>query len=865
MTLTPIRLRVNHKVAPLGLDTAAPRLSWWVTGEGQGRTITAAQVLVATTPNHLAQDDGNVWDSGRLDGVTSHITYAGSPLPSRQRCCWKVRVWDEGGRPGPWSDVSTWEMGLLTPGDWQATWVEHEVWSREDRPRPVPLMRRTFRLDAPVRSARLYVTALGLYEARLNGQRVGDALLAPGWTDYHTRVLYQTYDVTSLLQEGDNALGAVLGDGWYCGYVGFRNERRHYGPRPRFLAQLEVHLDTGARVVVTTDGSWTATTGPVRASDLLMGETYDARAELPGWDLADYDDSAWSPVVTTRWHGTLTADAGPPIRALATLKPAQDILFAPGVRIFDLGQNIVGWVRVRVRGEAGARVTLRFAEMLRGDGALYTEALRSAAATDTYVCKGDPEEVFEPRFTFHGFRFVEVVGDAQLLDLHGVVVGSDTPQAGTFACSDPNLNQLQSNIDWSRRGNFLSVPTDCPQRDERLGWLGDAQVFAPTALLNADCAAFFSKWMQDVLDAQSPAGAFPDVAPRLVTEQDGAPGWGDAGVIVPWTLWRYGGDLSVAQRAWTAMTRWMTYIGEANPEFLWLRRRGNDYGDWLAQDGDDPKDGFGSRTPKDLVATAFWAHDARLMAEMAAALGRREEARAYRVLFERICVAFQTAYLEENGWLRGRTQTGQTLALRFGLLSEHLRPSALARLVDLIEARGDHLTTGFLGVAHLLPVLAEGGRADIAQRLLARDTFPSWLFSVRQGATTIWERWDGFTHERGFGDPNMNSFNHYSLGSVGQWLFEGTGGLLPLEAGFTRVRIAPQPGPLAWARVTHDAPTGHFEVEWRKAGDTFELDVVLPVGVTAEVLLPEEYRSAETVQVLGSGRHALVARAEVLI
>lgn len=850
MTLTPIRLRTEHQESPLSLDTQAPRFSWWVEGEGPSRTVTALQVQVASSLLDLSQEQGDVWDSGRLLGAPQ-VVYAGPPLRSRQRCWWKVRVWDEQGEVGPWSAPATWQMGLLHPEDWQANWIEHEVWSREDRPRPVPLMRRQFNLTAPVRSAHLYVTALGVYEVRLNGKRVGDTLLAPGWTDYHTRVLYQVYDVTTLLRMGDNTLGAMLGDGWYCGYVGFRGERRHYGPRPRLLAQLEIELETGERIVIPTDGSWNARTGPLQSSDLLMGETYDAREERPGWDDGDDLNSSWIPVVTTRWHAALTADSAPPVRALEILSPVQITQPTPESRIFDLGQNIVGWACIRVRGSAGAQVTLRFAELLQSDGTLYTEALRSAKATDIYTCKGEAEETYEPRFTFHGFRFVEVTGDAEVTDLRGVAIGSDTPLAGSFACSDPDLNQLQSNLNWSRRDNFLSIPTDCPQRDERLGWLGDAQVFAATALLNADCTAFFSKWTQDVQDAQSPAGAFPDVAPRLVTEQDGAPGWGNAGVIIPWTLWRYSNDLSVAARAWTAMTRWMNYIGEANPEFLWLRRRNNDYGDWLAQDGDDPTSGFGSRTPKALVATAFWAHDAQLMSQMAEALGRHEEAGQYHLLFGQIQAAFQTAYLEDDGWLKGRTQTAQTLALRFGLLPEALRPLALQRLVDLIEARGDHLTTGFLGVAHLLPVLSAGGRADVAHRLLRQDTFPSWLFSVRQGATTIWERWDGFTHERGFGDPDMNSFNHYSLGSVGQWLFEGIGGLTPLAPGFARVRIAPQPGTLTWARVTHEAPVGHLEVEWHRTEMKFEIKISLPIGVMAEVQLPGE----ASIQTFDSGNH----------
>ena len=857
--LIPTRLRVEGKVNPV-IIVSQPRFSWWRTGDGHDRSQRAFQLQVSASAKGLAQGQGEVWDSARVTGAQHvFVPYGGPALAVRQQYFWRVRVWDEQDHVGPWSEPATFEQGLVSPEDWSAGWIEHEVWGRADESRASPLMRRAFQLDAPVRQARLYVSALGLYEARLNGVRVGDGLLAPGWTDYHARVPYQTHDVTGLLREGENVLGAVLGDGWYCGSIGFRGERRHYGPRPRLLAQLEVQLENGERRTISTDSSWKANTGAILASDFLMGETYDAREERPGWDVAGYDDSAWRDAVTVHWHAPLVADEGPPVRALMELAPVSTTVLAPGAVVFDLGQNMVGWARIQVRGASGQILTLRFAEMLNADGTLYTEALRSARATDHYTCRGGEAETYEPHFTFHGFRYVEVSGEAEVLQLTGVVIGSDTPPSGTFACSEDDLNQLQSNIVWGQRGNFLSVPTDCPQRDERLGWLGDAQVFAPTALLNADAGPFFSKWMVDVQDAQSPAGGFSDVAPRVVTEQDGAPGWGNAGVIVPWTMWWYAGDLDVTRRCWSAMIRWMHYLEEANPDGLWLNRRNNDFGDWLAQDGDDPLDTFGSRTPKAVVATAYYANDARRMADLAGALGNRAEQAHYQTLFERIRAAFQQHYLEPDGWIQGRTQTGQTLALQFDLLPANVRPLALSQLVELIASRGYHLTTGFLGVAHLLPALSAGGRADVAHRLLTQDTFPSWLYSVRQGATTIWERWDGYTHERGFQTPEMNSFNHYSLGSVGQWLYEGVVGLQATAPGFQDVLIAPEPGALRWAHASYDSACGHYEVAWQVEDDSFLLQVTVPVGGRAQIRFPLPFRALDAQPVLGSGRHTLTA------
>jgi alpha-L-rhamnosidase len=540
----------------------------------------------------------------------------------------------------------------------------------------------------------------------------------------------------------------------------------------------------------------------------------------------------------------LVTQRAQPVRVTEELRPVSIQRRAPGTHIVDFGQNMVGWARLAIRGERGARAQMRFAEILDPDGSLHLNNLRTARQLDSYVLAGEAEEVFEPRFTFHGFRYVEVTGVDEF-ELTGRVVHSDTPRTGRFECSDELVNQLWRNINWSQRGNFISVPTDCPQRDERLGWLADAQVFMPTASLNMDVAAFMTKWGDDILDAQLPNGSFPDVAPRLLAEREGAPAWSDAGIIVPWTLWRRYGDRRLLERHWSAMERYMAYLLRHNPDLLWTAQRGNDYGDWLS---------VGEQTPREVLATAYWAYDALLMSEMADELGLRNRAEHYGRLRAGIRAAFNAAYVGDDAYIEGDTQTVYLLALHMGLLPEEVRARAAERLVENIRRNGGHLTTGFVGVGLLCPTLSECGYGDVAHELLTQDTFPSWGYSIRHGATTIWERWDGWTEDRGFQTPAMNSFNHYSLGSIGQWLYEYVAGIRTVTPGYERVLIAPEPGPLEWAHATYRSVRGPITSAWRQDEDTFSLDVEIPPNVTATVVLPD----GETHEV-GSGRRSFSA------
>ena len=697
---------------------------------------------------------------------------------------------------------------------------------------PLPYLRKSFELQSPVRKAVLYVTALGLYEIHINGQRVGDHVLAPDWTDYRRRVRYQAYDVTALIKKGGNAVGALLANGWFSGQIG-NGGNEFFGKAPALLAQLEVTSADGRTETIATDNTWKSHDSPILASDFMLGEDYDSRKEIKGWAMAGLDESPWLPVsVRDESARTLESQVMEPVREIVELKPRSVKEAKPGCWVYDLGQNMVGVVRLKVSAPAGTAITIRHAEMLNPDGTIYTTNLRGAPSIDHYVCNGNGVETWQPRFTFHGFRYVEITGLPSRPDediITGIVIASDTPRTGEFACSDPRINQLQSNIQWGQRGNYISVPTDCPQRDERLGWMGDAEVFIRTATYNADVAAFFSKWLVDVDDGQTTAGSFSDVSPDTMGVNS-VPAWGDAGVICPWTIYEVYGDKHILERHLPAMKKWVDYLHQHSNGLIREKDRGNDYGDWLSIEAD---------TPKELIGTAFFACSTHLVAKSCRALGRIEEADKYDELFTDIKSAFNNRYVAADGRIKGNTQCAYAMALKFELLPDELRPKAADYLAADIRAKGNHLSTGFVGVSYLLPVLTQAGKADTAYALLLQDTFPSWLFSVKHGATTIWERWDGWTPEKGFQDPGMNSFNHYSLGSCGEYLFGGIGGIRPASPGYQSILIQPviRDG-LTWAKTSYDSIHGRIATAWKREGNRLTLEVTVPVNTTATVCVP---------------------------
>jgi alpha-L-rhamnosidase len=879
--MAPANLRTEYRVNPLGLDVRAPRLSWTVVAPPAARNVrqTAYQILVAAAPGELTRPAAVLWDSGRVASPeTIHIAYDGKPLTSRMRCYWKVRVWDESGKPSAWSPAAHWSMGLLEQSEWGAKWIGAAESLMEPKlaaskaavAEPGILLRKVFQVQGPVRRATVYVTARGLYELLLNGRRVGDQMLAPEWTNYRKRIQYQTWDVTSLLRSGENAAGAHLGAGWYAGRIGLFPMRMIYGQRPQLLMRLEVETADGKTQSVVTDESWNIQTGgPVRSSDILDGETYDARREAPGWDMPGFQASGWRAAAADSDLGgqAIVWQPNEPIRVTREIMPVSVLQPKPAVYVFDMGQNMVGWCRLKAQGKAGEQITLRFAEMLNPDGTIYTDNLRGAPQTDRFIPALDGEAVFEPRFTYHGFRYVEVAGVAAppaRTGLLGRVIHSSSPDTGRFETSSPHLNQLMENIVWTQRANLYSAPTDCPQRDERLGWMGDIQTFSQTAIFNMDLAAFFTKWLADVRDDQAADGRFPDFAPNPETvlgaeKYFGVPAWGDAGVIVPWRVYQNYGDRRLLEQHFAAARRWVDWIESQNPNLLWENGRHNDYNDWLNADTvihqDWPKEG--GAVPKPVFATAFFAYSTNLVARMATVLGRDEEAARYGGLAARIREAFNRAYVSPDGTITGDTQAGYALALHFDLLPEALRGRAFDRMQARFEPYGGHLSTGIHSTHRLMLELTRFGRSDEAYRLVNLRTFPSWGFMLENGATTIWERWDGYVKGRGFQNAGMNSFNHWALGAVGEWMWRVILGIEPDDAGpgFARFSVRPRPGGgLTWARGTYQSIRGPITVDWRIAGAQFTLKVAVPPNTTARIVVPAKGGPEESV--VGSGEYS---------
>lgn len=858
--LMPIDLRCEHLFEPQGLNTRQPRFTWALQGSGRNRRQTAYRIVVGSDRNEVEAGHGSHWDSSRVASDESLlIAYAGRRLRSDETLFWTVQAWDEQGVVSGFSSPAMFRTGLMEQLDWTAHWISRSlvppggrtppqdtVYDNPYSARPADYYRREFSLDRKVKRATVYATALGLYELHLNGTVVGDQVLAPGWTDYHKRVEYQSYDVTSLLATGRNAMGAIVGEGWYCGRVALDQKRAgsHYGSRPALICQLHIEYEDGSIEIVGTDASWTCSNEAIVYSDLLLGEKYDARLEQPGWDRPDFDDAAWwgaeetSPLPKAP---LIDATRGVPVRRTVEFHAKYLHASGDGKLIFDLSQNIAGYTRLELEAPRDAVFLMRHGEALQPDGQLYTANLRWALATDTYISKGG-RQVFEPRFTVHGYRYVELTVPSgtrpEAVKLTGVAVHSDMPVAGTFACGNDMLNQLHSNIVWTQRGNFLSVPTDCPQRDERMGWLGDAQVFFNAAAYNMDTAAFFDKWLVDIGDAQTAEGAFTDVAPSIVYTRfapnppRGAPGWGDAGVIIPWRMYERYGDIGVLDRCYDGMVRWLDLIERNNADYVRRNAVFSNWGDWLC---------LGPATSKPLFGTAYWAYMAEIMIGVAGILGRRQDEARFKAMHRDIRRAFRQAFLQKDGRLESDTQSAYLMALGFGLLDEADRDSALGHLLNSISVADGHIQTGIHGIRLACLVLAECGRADVAYDLLLKKTYPSWGFSIENGATTIWERWDGWTPERGFQSVNMNSLNHYALGAVGEFLYARVAGIEIVPAGAGR-RLLLRPLPdrrLGWCRASYTSHAGAIASAWEYQDDMVLWDVTLPANCTASVELPE--------------------------
>jgi alpha-L-rhamnosidase len=885
--LSPVNLRCEYKVDPV-IDMSNPRLSWVLKSDENGEKQTAYQIMVASSLKKLDEGMADLWDSGKNNSDNTYqIEFGGKPLASKMVCYWKVRSWDKNGLPGSWSEPAKWEMGLLEKSDWKAEWIGLDL-NKLGKGKvyhlpPAPFLRKEIELKGKVKTAKLYVTALGVYEFSVNGKKIGNDYLAPGWTDYNKRVYYQTYDVTKNLNEGTNAIGSVLSYGWYAGYVGYAllvknpQVKGFYGDVPALLAQIEVEYDNGEKEVFKTDKSWKANYGPLVESDLLNGETYDARKEFAGWNKTGFNDTGWKPVeVFSKAERAIEISPANPVQITEVLNAISVKETDGGKYIFDMGQNFAGIIKLKVKGDAGDKIVIRYGEMLHQDGTLMTENLRMARATDTYILKGDPNgEEWTPQFTFHGFQFVEVSGLKEKPEsdmITGLALGTVTPVAGTFECSNPLVNQLYSNIVWTQRANFIDVPTDCPQRDERLGWTGDAQVYISSATLNMDVAAFFNKWITDLNDSQLPNGAYPAFAPfpRIRATDGWSPGWMEAGVICPYQIYKSYADTRIVEQSWEHMSRFMEFMEKRSkgkylfPEcsFEDITPKGG-YGDWLS---------VGALTSPDMLATMYYAYSATLMSEMAEAIGETDDANHYSEIAGKVKEAFLNHYVDSEGRLKcnakaygrgagysgggskngfsGHTQTAYANAIYMDMLPGDLKVKAGRYLNQLIEENNGLLSTGFLGVKPLLPALTETGYNKTAYSLLLKKENPSWLFEVVNGATSIWERWNSYTKKEGF-VAGMNSFSHYSFGSVNEWMFGIMAGIQSDGPAYKKIKIKPEivQGDLDFVKASLITMNGKIVSGWKLEGDNLSMEVKIPVNTTAKIFIPASNK--ESVQING--------------
>ncbi|MBA7501245.1 MAG: Bacterial alpha-L-rhamnosidase [Clostridia bacterium] len=867
----PTSLLCEYVSNPLGVDVSLPRFSWVLKHSERGQVQSAYQVLVSNSQANLDAERGDQWNSGKVASKEStNVIYKGSDLQSGKTSYWKVRIWDKDGKMSPWSKVATFEMGLLSRDDWRGKWIEGKGYGESTFSDPVQgttkmpygyLLRKEFSIEKDIAQARVYVSGLGYYELRINGDKVGEVVLDPGWTDYKKRVLYSTYDVGKYLRKGKNAVGIMLGNGRYIKAYG-------YGP-PKVILQLNIEFTDDSSESIVTDESWKVGQSPITENSIYNGEVYDARLEGLGWDTPFYDDSDWDAArIADEPGGKLVSQASfPPIKVSKIIQPMKITNPESEVYIYDFGQNFTGWVRLCLSGARGTRVKLRYAELLHEDGMLNVVPNRGAKATDAYILKGEGQEVYEPRFTYHGFRYVEVTGfpgTPTLESIEGRVVHSAVEPTGGFICSNSLINSIHKNVLWGQLSNLMSIPTDCPQRDERMGWMGDAQLVAEEAIYNFGMAGFYIKWLEDIGDSQAQDGSVPDVVPAYWSIYPADPTWGTACVVIPWYLYQYYGDRRILEKYYSGIKKWVDFLtSKAKDDILSYSK----YGDWCPPAHIKPVD-----TPGELTSSWYYYHDTLILSKIAHILDKSEDAKKYAELSEKIKKAFNKEFLKENCYSGEKysdlykkaealfpatvpedkkkemikkfiasflisSQTCNVLALFLDIVPEDKQKAVLKNLIDdIVVTHSNHLNTGIVGTRYILDVLTKYGRTDLAYKLATQTTYPGWGYMLREGATTLWERWEYLV------DSGMNSHNHIMFGSIDAWFYKVLAGINidPAGPGFGRTIIKPYVvGDLNYVSASIRTMRGMISSSWKKSDHSLALNIILPVNTQAKVSVPK--------------------------
>ncbi|MDO4623120.1 MAG: family 78 glycoside hydrolase catalytic domain [Eubacteriales bacterium] len=827
-------LQICYQKNPIGLDEL-PRFSWKLSSEKQNVMQQAYQIQVIGSGQM-------VWDTGIVESEQSVLVpYAGEALLPMTVYQVQVSVWDNYKEMG--QCLGSFETGLMTEENFAGMWITHAMPEEENG---CPVYSKVFTNNKKIRNARIYATALGVYEICVNGEKVSDVFFAPGWTSYHNRLQYQTYDVTEILQEAQsNEICILSANGWYKGELGFDARPNRYGNKTAVRAVLVIEYEDGTTETIGTDESWDVTVRELRYSEIYHGEQYDFSAEKRAYGKA-------VPLAEAVKIGRIIAQESEPVRITKRFAVKEKIITPKGELVFDFGQNMAGFVEVVLPQLTGEKLVIRHAETLDKDGNFYTENLRTARCTDSYIYGADMVGCkVHPRFTFHGFRYICVEGaaDADAAAFEACALHTDMKQSGTFTVDHPLINQLQSNIEWGQRSNFLDVPTDCPQRDERLGWTGDAQVFSGTASYNFQTANFFKKWLRDMAVETNAEWGVPHVVPNILGDQAGAAAWSDAATIIPWNLYRIYGDVQLLEEEYPLMKAWVEYMrAHAGENGLW--QNGFQYGDWLALDIESGSTDRTGGTDKYLVANAYYAYSTNLLRKAAEELGYAEDAAAYASLYESILAAYNEEFVTKTGRLVSETQTACVLMLYFDLVKPEHRPRILETLEKNIGAHHGHLTTGFVGTPYLCHCLSEEGLHSVANEIVLKEDFPSWLYAVKKGATTIWERWNSIQPDGSFDESGMNSLNHYAYGSIGSWFYEKVAGITPLAPGYKKISVAPKltKGIMEY-KAGYESVYGLIRSEMSCKDGKLSFTIEIPANTTAIITLPEKEESME----VGSG------------